>query len=151
MFKYLISAVAGAILAYFKLYHIAYIFIVVVALLDIVTGIAASIVDGTGLSSQKAFKGVVKKLILFVTLGFGTFLDVFIPYAAGVVNVNMPESLLFSTIVCVYITITECISIVENIYRCDNAILPTWILKILKKAKSEIDAKGDDENDESSC
>lgn len=140
--KYIISAVTGAVLAYLKMYYAAYIFIAAVVLLDIVTGIAASVIDGSGLSSVKAFKGVIKKLILFVTLGFGTFLDVFIPYAASVINIRIPESLLFSTVICVYITVTESISVAENIYRCDNRALPDWLLRVLKKAKEDIDSKG---------
>lgn len=144
MSKYVFSTIAGAILAYLKLYYIAYIFIAVVILLDVITGIAASVIDGSGLSSKKAFRGVVKKFVLFVTLGFGTFLDVFIPYAAGTVNISFPEGLLFSSIICVYITVTESISVIENIYRCNDSILPSWILSILKKAKEDIDLKGGD-------
>ena len=113
-------------------------------LFDIATGILASIMDGSGLSSQKAYKGVIKKVVLFLALAFGTFLDVFIPYAASSVGLSVPKNLLFSSVICVYIAVTESISIVENIYRCNNQALPGWIAKFLKNAKDEINNGGGD-------
>ena len=118
--KYLLSIAGGAILTYFKLYGLAYIIVGAVVLFDIVTGILASLMDGSGLSSQKAYKGVIKKVVLFVALAFGTFLDV-------------------------YIAVTESISIIENIYRCNNQALPAWIAKFLKTAKDDIDKGGGEE------
>lgn len=138
--KYLLSIAGGAVLTYFKLYGPAYIIVGAAVLFDIVTGILASIMDGAGLSSQKAYKGVIKKIVLFVALAFGTFLDVFIPYAAASVNMSIPKNLLFSSVICVYIAVTESISIIENIYRCNNQALPAWIAKFLKAAKDDLDS-----------
>ena len=143
--KYLLSVAGGAVLAYFKLYGLAYTIVGAAVLLDIVTGVLASVMDGSGLSSQKAYKGVIKKVVLFVALAFGTFLDVFIPYAASSVSMNIPKNLLFSSVICVYIAVTESISVIENIYRCNNAALPSWIIKFLKSAKDDIDSGGGDE------
>lgn len=140
--KYLLSIAGGVILTYFKLYGLAYIIVGAVVLFDIVTGILASLMDGSGLSSQKAYKGVIKKVVLFVALAFGTFLDVFIPYAASSVNFSIPKNLLFSSVICVYIAVTESISIIENIYRCNNQALPAWIAKFMKTAKDDIDKGG---------
>lgn len=149
--KYLLSIAGGAVLTYFKLYGPAYIIVGAAVLFDIVTGILASIMDGAGLSSQKAYKGVIKKIVLFVALAFGTFLDVFIPYAAASVNMSIPKNLLFSSVICVYIAVTESISIIENIYRCNNQALPAWIAKFLKAAKDDLDsgenAKEEKKND----
>lgn len=140
--KYLLSIGGGAVLTYFKLYGLAFTIVAVVVLFDIVSGVLASLIDGTGLSSQKAYKGLVKKAVLFLALGFGTFIDVFIPYAAGTVNMSLPKNLIFSTVICVYIAVTESISIVENIYRCNNNALPLWIAKYFKTAKDSIDNNG---------
>lgn len=149
--KYLLSIAGGAVLTYFKLYGPAYIIVGAAVLFDIVTGILASIMDGAGLSSQKAYKGVIKKIVLFVALAFGTFLDVFMPYAAASVNMSIPKNLLFSSVICVYIAVTESISIIENIYRCNNQALPAWIAKFLKAAKDDLDsgenAKEEKKND----
>ena len=142
--KYLLSIAGGAVLAYFKLYGLAYTIVGAVVLFDIATGILASIMDGSGLSSQQAYKGVIKKVVLFLALAFGTFLDVFIPYAASSVGLSVPKNLLFSSVICVYIAVTESISIVENIYRCNNQALPGWIAKFLKNAKDEINNGGGD-------
>ncbi len=137
-FKYYISAIGGVVAAYFKMYGLAFTLVGVAVLFDIVTGVLASILNGGGLTSAKAYRGVIKKLVLFIALGFGTFLDVFIPYAAQAANFTIPKNLLFSTVICVYITVTESISIIENIYRCNGAALPKWLLKMLKTAQNEM-------------
>lgn len=147
-FKYLLSAAGGAVLAYFRLYGLAYTVVGVAVLFDIVTGILASLVDGSGLSSRKAYRGVLKKSGLLMTLGFGTFLDVFIPFAAKSVSLTVPENLLFSSVICVYITVTECISIIENIYRINGRILPEWLMRFFKTAKEELDSKNEGESEE---
>lgn len=146
--KYFFSIAGGAILAYLKMYGVAFSLVAVAVFFDVVTGVLASVANGSGLSSGKAYKGLIKKLILFVALGFGTFLDVLIPYACKTVNFNIPSNLLFSTVICVYITVTESISIIENIYKASGSALPKWILKMLKSAKSDMDKEG--ENDDKS-
>ena len=146
--KYIISVVAGALLAYFKLYGLAFGLVAAVVILDLITGVIAAVVTGEGLSSQKAFKGVLKKATLFLALIFGTFLDLFVPYAVKHVNISLPEGLLFSSVICVYIVVTECISIIENIFRCHDGALPKWLEKLFAGAKDKLD-KGGDDNDES--
>ncbi len=141
--KYIFSVVCGAVLSYFRLYGIAFTVVAIAVLFDIITGVLASVMDGTGLSSERAYKGVIKKAVLFLALGFGTFLDAFLPYAAQAVNLDTPKSMLFSSVICVYITVTECISVIENIYRCNNRALPEWIVKLLRTARDDIDRGGD--------
>lgn len=146
--KYILSVFGGIIAAYFKQYAVLYIFVAVAIAFDLVTGMTAAVVEGTGLSSDIARKGMLKKMVLLVSVAFGTFLDVFLQYA--VMQVGLPQgekTLIFSTIICVYICITESISIIENIYRCTGTAIPNWILQMLKKYKDDIEKKGDEDND----
>lgn len=140
--KYIMSAVGGVVLAYFRLYGFAFAIVGASVLFDMMTGVIAAIATGEGLSSKKAFKGVMKKLMLLIALGFGTFLDVLLPYAANTVSIPVPKNLLFSTVICVYIALTESISIIENIYKCNSLALPGWISKLLESAKKDMDEKG---------
>ena len=136
--KYILSVIGGTILAYFKLYGFAFAIVGIAVMLDLVTGILAALIDGEGLSSKKAYKGVLKKLSLFVALLFGTFLDMFVPYATNAVNIDLHVGLLFSTIISVYIVVTECISIIENIYKCNSNALPEWLKKLFSNAKNDL-------------
>ena len=137
--KYLFSVIAGALLAYMGAYIVLYGLVFCAILFDLITGCMAAVISGKGLSSSKAARGVLKKLVLLIALGFGTFLDVFIPFAAKTVNFDFNGSLIFSTVICVYIVVTECISICENILICNKSALPSWLLKLLNKAQSDID------------
>ncbi len=136
--KYLFSIIAGAILSYLGAYIVLYALVFCAVLFDLITGLAAAVISGTGLSSKKARRGVIKKLVLFVALGFGTFLDVFIPFAAQNIGLDFGGGLIFSTVICVYIVVTECISICENILICNESALPEWLKKMLEKAKGDI-------------
>lgn len=141
--KYLVSIALGLIMAYFEQYFLLYGFLLAIVLLDLITGCMAAIITGGGLEGKTALKGVFKKLALFIALGFGTFLDVFIPFAAQKVSVDLPDTLIFSAIICVYIVVCECISICENLYRVSPNILPGWVLKILGEFKEQIDSKNE--------
>jgi hypothetical protein len=142
-FKYLLSVLAGAVAAYFEQYIVLYGLLFAAVILDLATGCVASAVTGEGLNSSKAFKGVLKKAALFVALGFGTFLDVFLPFAAEKIGLTLPDMLIFSAVICVYIVLCECISVCENLYRCSENILPKWVVKLLGLAKDQIDNMGE--------
>lgn len=137
--KYAASAVIGVIVSYFKGHGILFLLVVLAVIFDLITGMLAAVISGEGLSSGKARKGFLKKIVLLVALCFGTFLDVMIPWAAGYIGVPVFETMLFSAMICAYICITESISIVENIYKSNGHALPSWIQKILTQAKDAIE------------
>ena len=63
-------------------------------------------------------------------------------YMINNVGIEMPVTALFGMIFGCYIVINECISIAENLYMINPAILPKWIVKMLSAAKEQIDKKG---------
>lgn len=139
--KLLISFLLGLAAAYFRQYALLYVLVTVAALLDLATGVSASVIEGTGLSSKIARRGFLKKFVLLIGVGFGTFLDVLLPMCAGNIGIHLPQNLLFSTVICVYICLSECISITENIYRCVGGAMPSWIAGILREAKDNLEHK----------
>lgn len=139
--KYVLSAVAGAVVAYLKGHGVLFALVAVAVVFDLITGMLAAVISGQGLSSDKARKGFLKKVVLLVALCFGTFLDVMIPWAAGYIGIPIPDTMLFSAMICAYICITESISIAENIYKCNGHALPSWIQKLLTSAKDAVENK----------
>lgn len=142
--KYLLALVGGAMAAYFQKYALLYALVATAVALDLITGMCAAVIEGTGLSSSIARKGFLKKMVSLVSVAFGTFLDVLMPFASEKVGLEIGGTLIFSSVICVYICITECISIAENICRCSGSQLPGWIIKLLKQAKERTD--NDDQN-----
>ena len=140
--KYLIAMAGGVVVAHIKA-HLPLIGIVFFAvLLDILTGAFAAVYTGKGLSSKKAHRGVIKKAVLFLSLGFGIFLDFLVPMAAAQIGVELDSGVMFSSVVAFYIAFCECVSVCENIYRCNPSAFPKWIADLLAESADKLD-RGD--------
>lgn len=139
-FKWLFAVVGGAISAFSDRYGLILLFVAIVVVMDVVTGLVKAKATGEGINSAKGTKGFWKKVALFVGLFFGFFLDYFIPYMLGGIGVQLPFSVaIFGMIIGCYIVINESISIVENLYKINPTILPKWISTMLISAKDQID------------
>lgn len=145
--KYFVAAIGGIIGAYFNIYFSILVVVFVSIMFDIVTGVIAAIITGEGINSKKAFKGVLKKCVLFLALAFGIFLDYMIPFASAQIGFELSAKPLFSSVVGFYIAFTECVSVCENIYKCYPGAFPKWLTKILTDGKKYLDDLGDENND----
>lgn len=144
--KALWSVVFGAISAFSEQYALIIAFVLIVVVMDTITGIVGAKAQGEKITSEKGRIGFWKKVTLFLALFFGFFLDYFIPYVVSKVGVTLPISTaIFGMTVGCYICLNEGISICENLYKANPNILPAWIVKLLTSAKDQIDAKGEDD------
>lgn len=146
MNKYLlaVAALGGALATIAEQYVVLIILVAVAIVLDVISGLIKSLALGIPISSDKGTKGFWKKMALLFSMAFAFFLDVSIPYILSVVNIQIPGTLLFGSIVGVYIILNESISIAENIYKTNKKSLPKWLKKILTGARDEIDKGGED-------
>lgn len=135
----------GGLAAYLQKYWLVYVLVAVAVLMDLISGMAAAVVAGEGLSSGVARKGMLKKLMLLFAVGWGTFLDVLLPFAAAAVDLRLPTGLLFSVVVCVYICVGESISVMENLCRATGREPPALIRKLLLQAKEQLNKEKTDE------
>lgn len=138
------SALLGTLATLAEQYTVLIVLVAAAIVLDVITGLIRCGATGEKLSSEKGTKGFWKKIMLLASLLFAFFLDVSIPTILGVVNVTLPfqKSLLFGSIVGVYIILNESISICENILKANKMALPKWLKKLLQDAKKEVDEKG---------
>lgn len=150
MNRYLLgaSALLGTLATLAEQYTILIVLVAAAIVLDVITGLIRCGATGEKLSSEKGTKGFWKKIMLMASLLFAFFLDVSIPTILGVVNVTLPfqKSLLFGSIVGVYIILNESISICENILKANKMALPKWLKKLFQDAKKEVDDKGAGKN-----
>ncbi len=133
------AVIFGLLITYCQKYWLLYSLVAVAVLMDLISGMAAAVVSGEGLSSSLARKGFVKKLMLLLAVGWGTFLDVLLPYAVSALGLEIQTGLLFSAVICVYICIGESISIMENICRATDRQPPAIIRKLLEQAREKMD------------
>ena len=115
MNKYVLgaSAILGTIATLAEQYVVLIILVAAAIVLDVITGLVKCFAIGEKLSSDKGTRGFWKKIMLLVSLLFAFFLDVSIPTILEVVSIKLPfeKSLLFGSIVGVYIILNESISI----------------------------------------
>ena len=137
--KLWISALGGIVSAYIGAYLPIIGIVFAAVMFDIITGVAAAIYTGSGLSSKKATKGAIKKAMLFLSLGFGIFLDFLLPMAASRIGLTPEVGVMFSSVIAFYIAFSECVSVCENIYRCNPSAFPKWLAKLLSDSKDSID------------
>ena len=137
--KYIIALIGGMAAGYFGQYMLLYVMVGAAVLMDLVSGMAAAVMVGSGLSSKTARAGLFKKLMLLFAVGFGTFLDVLLPWCGELVGLEMEKGLLFSAVISAYICISESISIIENIYRSTGQKLPAWITGMLEIAREKFE------------
>lgn len=137
------TALLSALTAFAHKYAAIVIFVALMVLLDTVTGIIASIIQGEKISSEKGAIGFWKKMALFAALAFGFLLDYFIPYMLHYVSIDTPIGTVFGVVIGCYIVVNEAISVCENLYRCNNDILPKWVARILTQSKEQLD-KGEE-------
>lgn len=140
------SAIGGALATIAEQYFVLIILVAVAIVFDVISGLIKSFALGIPISSEKGTKGFWKKMALLFSMAFAFFLDVSLPYVLHVVKIEVPGSLLFGSIVGVYIILNESISITENIYKTNKKSLPKWLKKLLTGAKNEID-KGGEKNE----
>ena len=99
------------------------------------------------LDSKKGTRGFWKKMALICALFFGVALDAVIPFVLQLgLNVSLPFNAPFGLIVGAYIILNESISICENLYAANPAIIPGWMVRLLKIAGNAIDAGNDKED-----
>ena len=148
MNKYVLGAsfILGTMATLAEQYAVLIMLVAAAIVLDVITGLVKCFATGEKLSSDKGTRGFWKKIMLLVSLLFAFFLDVCIPAVMEVVSIKLPfeKSLLFGSIVGVYIILNESINICENILKANKMALPKWLKKLFQDAKKDIDEKGAD-------
>lgn len=136
--KITIATVGGMIAAWFGHIWQLVALVLVVMILDYLTGLMAGRVN-EGLNSKRATQGFYKKVGFLCLLGLGFFLDVaFNHFLARGFSFQMPFDLPIGMIVSVWIVVTEAISICENLGRLGVPI-PSWLMTLLRKTRKNID------------
>lgn len=139
--KWLLSAIMGIVSTFTEHYGVMIVLVICAIVFDFATGIIKAKINGT-INSATSTKGLFKKVALLTCLFFGFFLDYAIPYMCSSISIELPFNTPFGLIMCFYIVLNECISICENLYECDNSIMPKWIVNILLKAREQIEDGG---------
>lgn len=114
--------------------------LVISNIIDYVTGIFATKYRGNKISSYVSFKGIVKKVSMWLLVYIGVLVDNIILYSGNYIGINIHLNFLVASLVAVWLLINEIISILENI--SDTGVeIPSFLFPLVKNLKSQIDKK----------
>lgn len=140
-----LAAAMGAFLAYFSQLIVPLGIMLVVIVLDYITGMVKAYRNGE-LSSRVGWYGILKKLSYLVVVCVAGVVDWLLHGALAQVGVEISANFLFALIVIVWLIINECISILENVAAIEGPKL-SFLEKLLLKLKQQTEGKGEALND----
>lgn len=120
--------------------------LVISNIIDYITGIFATKYRGNKISSYVSFKGIVKKVSMWLLVYVGVLVDNLILYSEDYMGINLHFNFVVASLVAVWLLINEIISILENI--SDTGVeIPSFLLPLVKNLKSQIDKKAGSNNE----
>lgn len=138
--RVIVTGVFGILAGVFGIMTIPLLVLLGANIVDWITGIIASIHEGKGISSARSMHGISKKVMMWLCIAVGAFLDVLIKYACDMFNVSFGYMWIIAPIVAIWIACSELLSILENIIR--SGVTPPRFLKpLVEKLMNQVEDK----------
>jgi toxin secretion/phage lysis holin len=109
-------------------------------IIDYGTGLVASKYRSETISSYKSFRGIAKKICMWLLVIVGAMIDQLLIYAGSSIGIELPITFLVACIVAVWLICNEIISILENIVDI-GVELPPFLAPIVKNIKKQVEDK----------
>ena len=130
----IISAALAAFASYLGALAVPIIVLMVMMIIDYLSGMSAAWSEGT-LSSKAGAKGIVKKVSYMALIVVAMGVDYLIYSGIVAADINIGYNMWFGLLVAVWLIINEMISILENLSRLGVPI-PEFLKKIIGRLKT---------------
>ena len=139
MIKGMAVAMCAGISAFFGILTVPILFLVMANFIDYVSGLAASRIEGIRLSSSTGFRGICKKVSMYVLVLIGWMTGTIITYGGMTLNLDLGDqtAVFIAFVICTWLLLNELISIIENLDRIGVSAPFLKPLLILVKDKVE--------------
>lgn len=108
--------------------------------IDYATGLLAAKYRRQALDSYKGFRGIAKKVCMWLLVAVGAVMDWLLLYASETVGISLPFAFLVACVVAIWLICNELLSIMENI--ADIGVpLPDFLMRIVKYVKQQAEGK----------
>lgn len=137
--KGLIVTGCAGVSAFFGILIVPLSLLVMANLIDYVSGLMASRVEGIKLSSSAGFKGICKKVSMYVLILIGWMTGTIITYGGMTLNLDLGDqpATFIAFVICTWLLLNELISIIENVDRMGTSVPFLKPLLVLVKDKVE--------------
>lgn len=138
--KALITAVAGGFMSMLGVLAVPVLVLVGCNVVDYITGVLAAVYRNQEINSYKGFRGIAKKVCMWLLVGVGAVIDWLLGYASETVGITLSFTFLVACVVAIWLICNELLSILENI--SDIGVpLPAFLMRIAKYVKKQADNK----------
>lgn len=132
-----VSVAIGALISYFGVILIPVIVLIVVMIVDYLTGMTSAYKRGV-IKSKTGLIGILKKISYLVLVAVGGVVDYLICSGLATAGFDFGVTYCCGLIVCVWLIINELISILENLAELGTPI-PKFLVNIVHKLKDSVD------------
>lgn len=142
-----ISVTVGALLAsWLGILYVPMLILIACNIIDYITGLCAAKYRSEAISSYKSFRGIAKKICMWLLVAIGAMLDWLLSYAVGTAGISIGLNFVVASVAAVWLIANEITSILENI-RDIGTPLPPFLMKIAESVKKSAENKGDDDDE----
>lgn len=136
----------AAVGSYFRQLAVPVILLAVVMVLDYATGLASAWI-GRRLSSRSGLIGIIKKLGYMVLVAVAAVVDWVIQISAEQAGITVALPSIFALLTTIWLTLNECISILENLHEIGVPVPPFLLAVIQRLKKGTENSGGSDKTD----
>ena len=138
--KTVVTALVSVLSGWLGILAIPMLILVLSNLIDYATGLVAIPKRGESVNSYKSFRGIAKKVCMWMLVGVGAMIDQLLLYACETIGINLPFTFLVACIVAIWLICNEIISILENMIDIGVKI-PPFLLPLVKNIKRQVEDK----------
>ena len=146
-FKTIFTTIFSVIASWLGALAIPVLLMILSNLVDYVTGLIASKYRDEPINSYKSFRGIAKKICMWLLVIVGALVDQLILYAGDIIGIKMPFTFLIACVVAIWIICNELISILENI-KDIGVKLPPFLQPLVENVKKQVEEKAKVKDDE---
>lgn len=144
--KAIFISVFSALAGWLGILAIPMLVLVICNLADYITGLVAAKYRNESISSYKGFRGIAKKICMWLLVGIGVIVDWLLLYAGEAAGITLPFTFLIACIVAIWLICNEIISILENMVDI-GVELPPFLAPIVKNIKKQVEDKATIKNE----
>lgn len=138
--KELFIVIGTALSAWLGILYVPAMILFACNIIDYVTGICAAGYRKENVSSYRSFRGIARKLCMWLLIAVGAMLDILLEYAAENVGISLGGEYIAGSLAAVWLIANEVISILENI-RDIGTPLPPFLMTIAGNIKGKAEDK----------
>jgi len=108
---------------------------------DYTTGIVAAPYRDEKINSYKGFRGIAKKVCMWLLVAIGAIVDWLIAYSTSTIGIDFNFRFLIASLVAVWLICNEIISILENMVDI-GVDMPPFLQKFVSKIRDTVENEG---------